>query len=43
MKTELENILSAIVAAEHEAAALIMHAHGIMAEIKTGHRDVVTE
>ena len=33
MKTELENILSAIVAAEHEAAAL-MNAHGIMAEIR---------
>lgn len=36
-------ILNAIVAAQKEAAELIMHAHGILAEIKTGHRDVVTE
>lgn len=28
---------------EREAAALILHARGILAESKTGHRDVVTE
>lgn len=38
-----QDILSAIVAAEKEAAALILHAHGILAECKTGRRDVVTE
>ncbi len=38
-----ENILQAIAAAEKEAAAPILHAHGILAECKTGHRDVVTE
>ncbi len=32
-----------IQAAEREAAELILHAHGILAEMKTGHRDVVTE
>lgn len=36
-------ILEKITAAQKEAAELIMHAHGILAEIKTGHRDVVTE
>ena len=38
-----QDILSAIIAAEKEAAALILHAHGILAERKTGRRDVVTE
>ena len=38
-----QDILSAIVAAEKEAAALILHAHGILAERKSGRRDVVTE
>ncbi len=37
------DILSAIVSAEKEAAALILHAHGVLAECKTGRRDVVTE
>ena len=36
-------ILDAVIRAEREAAELIMHAHGILAEAKTGHRDVVTE
>ena len=35
-------ILDAMVAAEREAAELVMHAHGVLAECKTGHRDVVT-
>lgn len=33
----------AIEFAEREAAGLMMQAHGILAECKTGHRDVVTE
>ena len=41
--TENRDILSAVTAAQREAAELMMHAHGILAEIKTGHRDVVTE
>lgn len=40
---ELDRILAAIVAAEREAAELVLHAHGILAECKSGHRDVVTE
>ena len=36
-------ILDLICAAEREAAQLILHAHGILAECKTGRRDVVTE
>lgn len=36
-------ILKVIVAAQREAAALILQAHGVLAESKTGHRDVVTE
>ena len=43
MSISPEKILEAMVAAEREAAELVMHAHGIMAEIKTGARDVVTE
>ena len=43
MSISPEKILEAMVAAEREAAELVMHAHGIMAEIKTGRRDVVTE
>ena len=42
MSISPEKILEAMVAAEREAAELVMHAHGIMAEIKTGARDVVT-
>ena len=41
--TEKKRILAAICAAEREGAELILHAHGILAECKTGHRDVVTE
>lgn len=37
------DILYAIIAAQKEAAALILQAHGVLAETKTGHRDVVTE
>ncbi len=40
---EKETILAAMCAAEREAAELILHAHGVLAECKTGHRDVVTE
>ena len=43
MSISPEKILEAMVAAEREAAELVMHAHGIMAEIKTGRRDVVTD
>ena len=39
----LQAIRSAIEKAEREAAALILHAHGILAEAKSGRRDVVTE
>ena len=39
----LQTIRAAIEAAEHEAAELILHAHGILAETKSGRRDVVTE
>ena len=38
-----KDILNAIIAAQKEAAALILQAHGVLAETKTGHRDVVTE
>lgn len=41
--TDVSTILAAVIRAEHEAAELIMHAHGVLAEAKTGHRDVVTE
>ena len=37
------DILNAMITAQREAAALILQAHGILAETKTGHRDVVTE
>ena len=39
----LQTICNAIEKAEREAAALILHAHGILAETKSGKRDVVTE
>ena len=39
----VQDILTSVVAAEREAAALILQAHGILAECKSGHRDVVTE
>ena len=38
-----KEVLNAIIAAQKEAAALILQAHGVLAETKTGHRDVVTE
>ena len=38
-----KDVLNAIIAAQKEAAALILQAHGVLAETKTGHRDVVTE
>ena len=37
------DVLNAVIAAQREAAALILQAHGVLAETKTGHRDVVTE
>lgn len=40
---EERDLLRAIEAVQREAAELIMHAHGILAEAKTGRRDVVTE
>lgn len=39
---EKKRILDAICAAEKEAAGRLLHAHGVLAECKTGHRDVVT-
>ena len=36
-------ICDTVMAAEREAAELILHAHGILAENKTDHRNVVTE
>ena len=44
MDTEFLNKLEKVMeAAEREAAELVLHARGILAESKTGHRDVVTE
>ena len=40
---QLRQICDTIMAAQREAAELILHAHHILAECKTGHRDVVTE
>ena len=40
---EKKRILAAMCAAEKEAAELLLHAHGVLAERKSGHRDVVTE
>ncbi len=37
------SVLALIERVEREAAELIMHAHGILAEMKSGKRDVVTE
>ena len=39
----INSILENIIAAEREAAGLILEAHGVMAEAKTSRRDVVTE
>ena len=38
-----KEILDIMIVAEREAAELVMHAHGILAEMKPGRRDVVTE
>ena len=38
-----KDVLNAMIAAQREAAALILQAHGVLAETKTGHRDVVTQ
>lgn len=43
MRTKHEQILLRIEAAEREAAELMLHARGILAETKSGRRDVVTE
>ena len=37
------SVLALMESAERRAAELILHAHGILAEMKTGKRDVVTE
>lgn len=39
----LNSLLEDIVRAQREAAELILHAHGIMTEMKSGHRDLVTD
>ena len=38
-----QEILELLCAAEREAAQLMLHARGVLAECKSGHRDVVTE
>ena len=38
-----ENVIEKIVSAERSAAEIMMHAHNIIAESKTGRRDIVTE
>ena len=43
MSNNYNDILTLIENAEREAAALILQAHGVLAETKTGKRDVVTE
>ena len=43
MRKDANAICEAIMAAEREAAELMLHAHSVLAECKTGHRDVVTE
>lgn len=40
---EFEQICQLMAAAEREAAELLMHAHNILSETKSGSRDVVTE
>ena len=37
------DVCAKMVAAEREAAELMMHAHGVLAECKSGRRDVVTD
>lgn len=41
--TNYRDILYAVTAAQREASALILQAHGVLAEKKTGRRDVVTD
>ena len=44
MKTDFyQEMCSVLIAAEKQAAELVMHAHSVMAETKSGRRDVVTE
>ena len=43
MDNRYQEICRQICEAEKDAAGLILHAHGILAETKTGRRDVVTE
>ena len=38
-----ENVIEKIISAERSAAEIMMHAHNIIAESKTGRRDIVTE
>ena len=38
-----ENVIEKIVSAERSAAEIMMHAHDIIAESKSGRRDIVTE
>ena len=42
MNDHYATILSLMLSAEREAAQLMLHAHGILAETKSGRRDVVT-
>ena len=43
MEQLYETILNAVKKAERKAAELLLQAHGILAEMKNGKRDVVTE
>lgn len=43
MELSKNEILNIIVKAEKEASELMLHAHDVLAQCKTGHRDVVTE
>jgi myo-inositol-1(or 4)-monophosphatase len=43
MEQDYEQIRTAVERAEREAAELVLQAHGILAEAKSGKRDVVTE
>ena len=43
MTDNLNDILALIVKSQREAAELMLHAHNVLAQCKSGHRDVVTE
>ena len=43
MDNKIESIYNAMLAAEREAAELILHAGKILTQEKTGHRDIVTQ